>query len=77
MSGASCISGTVWKGQPHGTETKLGNNHCYVVGTNEEAAVLIIHDLLGWKWENVRLLADTYAKEADVTVYLPDLLVHY
>lgn len=29
----------------------------------------------GWTLNNARLLADHYAKEADATVYLPDLYV--
>lgn len=38
-----------------------------------QVAVLIVHDLFGWNLPNARLLADHYAKEADATVYLPDL----
>jgi dienelactone hydrolase len=34
--------------------------------------VLIVHDLLGWTFPNVRLLADHYAREANATVYVPD-----
>jgi len=33
---------------------------------------MIVHDLLGWTFPNVRLLADHYARGADVTVYVPD-----
>ena len=36
---------------------------------------MIIHDLFGWKSPNPRLLADHYAKEANATVYVPDLYV--
>lgn len=31
-----------------------------------------MHDVFGWTFPNLRLLADHYAKEADATVYLPD-----
>lgn len=33
---------------------------------------MIIVDLLGWTFGNVRLLADHYAREANATVYVPD-----
>lgn len=36
---------------------------------------MIVHDVFGWKSPNPRLLADHYAKEADATVYVPDLYV--
>ena len=34
--------------------------------------MLLIHDLVGWTFPNVRLLADHYAQETDATVYVPD-----
>ena len=40
-----------------------------------QVAIVIIHDLFGWKSPNARLLADHYAKEVDATVYIPDLYV--
>jgi dienelactone hydrolase len=33
---------------------------------------MIIHDLPGWTFPNVRLLADHYAREANATVYVPN-----
>lgn len=33
---------------------------------------MVIHDLFGWKFPNVRLLADHYAQEVSATVYVPD-----
>ncbi|KAI8624362.1 dienelactone hydrolase [Xylariaceae sp. FL1651] len=73
MSFSSCCVKTfTWGGTPAGKETKLANLDCYVAGDNKDAAVLFIHDLFGWKYPNVRLLADHYAREADVTVYVPD-----
>lgn len=70
-----CKSGFRWEGKPTGTETKLADRDAYVVGTNKDAAVLIIHDIFGWTLNNTRLLADHYASEAGVTVYVPDLYV--
>ncbi|KAI1438335.1 putative hydrolase [Xylaria sp. CBS 124048] len=73
MSFTSCCFKTFdWDGTPSGTETKLNNNDCYVTGDNKDAAVLFIHDVFGWKYRNNRLLADHYAREANVTVYVPD-----
>ena len=73
MSIASCcLQGFKWDGQPTGRIDKVVNLDTYVTGTNTEVAVLFIHDLLGWTFPNARLLADHYASEAGVTVYLPD-----
>ncbi|OCL13696.1 endo-1,3-1,4-beta-D-glucanase [Glonium stellatum] len=67
-----CKTGFNWDGQPTGKETTLANKKAYVTGTDKNAAVLIVHDVFGWTFQNVRLLADHYAKEANATVYLPD-----
>ena len=68
-----CVSGFAWDGSPSGKETKLANIDAYVTGTNKDVSILIVHDIFGWTFTNSRLLADHYAKEADATVYLPDL----
>jgi hypothetical protein len=70
-----CKTGFRWEGKPVGTESKLASLNTYVTGSNKDAAVLIVHDLFGWTFPNARILADHYAEEADVTVYLPDLCV--
>ncbi|KAL6706248.1 hypothetical protein ACN47E_005983 [Coniothyrium glycines] len=67
-----CLTSFQWDGTPCGSETSLANLPTYVVGTNSHAAVLIVHDALGWTFKNTRLLADHYAREANVTVYMPD-----
>ncbi|KAL1612333.1 hypothetical protein SLS60_000559 [Paraconiothyrium brasiliense] len=69
-----CKSGFNWHGTPTGSESKLGNTNTntYVTGNNKDAAVMIIHDIYGWTFPNLRLLADHFANEANVTVYLPD-----
>ncbi|OJD23197.1 hypothetical protein ACJ73_05454 [Blastomyces percursus] len=51
---------------------KLGNNDAYITGDNPDVAVMLIHDLIGWTFPNLRILADHYAREANVAVYLPD-----
>ncbi|CAN9185514.1 unnamed protein product [Alternaria alternata] len=67
-----CLKSFNWTGTPSGHEAKLADNPTYITGSNSEAAVLIIHDGLGWRFKNNRLLADHFAKEANVTVYMPD-----
>ena len=68
-----CLKGFRWEAQPKGHETSLANVNCYVSGSNSSVAILLLHDLYGWKFQNTRLLADHYAEEVNATVYLPDL----
>ena len=68
-----CFKGFAWNGTPKGKEGTLADNKAYITGDNKDAAVLIVHDVFGWTLNNARLLADHYAEEAGVTVYLPDL----
>jgi dienelactone hydrolase len=72
MSAPCCLKGFEWDGKPAGRVSKLSNNDAYISGSNPNAAVMIIHDLMGWSYPNVRLLADHYAREVGVTVYVPD-----
>ena len=69
-----CIQGFKWDGEPEGRVIPFptSSNQAYVTGSNTEAAVMLIHDLFGWEYPNIRLLADHFAKEAEVTVYVPD-----
>jgi len=67
-----CLRSFQWSGTPSGQESTLANLPTYVTGTNKSAAVLYVHDALGWKFSNARLLADHLAREANVTVYMPD-----
>lgn len=71
--GDCCLRGFRWEAQPKGHETRLAGNSCYITGSNPKIAVLVIHDLYGWKLPNTRLLADHYADEVNATVYVPDL----
>jgi hypothetical protein len=70
-----CKSGFAWDGTPVGHEGTLDKNKAYITGSNKQAAVLLIHDLFGWKFNNLRLLADHFAKEANCTCYVVDLYV--
>ncbi|KAF2238446.1 dienelactone hydrolase family protein [Viridothelium virens] len=67
-----CLKGFEWGGSPTGRVGKLANNDAYVAGDNPDVGVIVIHDLLSWAFPNIRLLADHYAREANVTVYVPD-----
>ncbi|KAL8726878.1 MAG: hypothetical protein Q9166_006430 [cf. Caloplaca sp. 2 TL-2023] len=67
-----CVSGFSWNGTPTGQEKKIGNFNVYVAGDNKDVAILYLHDIFGWTFNNNRLLADHFAKEVDATVYLPD-----
>ena len=68
-----CLRASFWDGTPQGKETKLAGNSAYEVGDEPEIAIMVIHDLLGWEFRNLRLLADYYAKEIGATVVVPDL----
>ena len=68
-----CVEGFNWEGTPEGKEDRLADNDSYVVGSNEDVAILFIHDAFGWKFPNARILSDHFAREVDATVYMPDL----
>ena len=76
MSLSSCCAKSFrWNGIPEGKVVPFptNSNQAYKVGSNSAAAVMLIADLFGWEYPNIRLLADHFAREADVTVYVPDL----
>lgn len=68
-----CLQGFKWDGETTGRETEVDGLSCYVAGSNKEVAIIVIHDLYGWTFPNIRLLADQYAAEVGATVYVPDL----
>ena len=71
---ACCLEGFQWDGVPAGVNTTLGANNAYVTGpADSKAAILVIHDLFGWTFPNIRLLADYYAREVGARVWVPDL----
>jgi hypothetical protein len=73
MACDNCKTGFKWDGESIGKVTKLDDIDCYVTGDNKDAAILIITDVFGWTLPNIRVLADHYAKEANATVYVPDV----
>jgi hypothetical protein len=58
-----CFHSFAWNGVPTGHEGHLASNLTYITGSNPRAAVLFVHDALGWKFGNARLLADHFAEE--------------
>jgi hypothetical protein len=71
--GECCIKGFRWDAEPKGRVETFSGRDCYIAGSNKKVAILVIHDLFGWSFQNTRLLADHYAEEVDATVYIPDL----
>ncbi|KAL2022374.1 hypothetical protein VTK56DRAFT_5441 [Thermocarpiscus australiensis] len=79
---ACCLRSNLWDGTPTGTVTTLPGTHnpAYVAypptttttSSRPRAAILLVHDALGWTFPNARLLADRYAAEAGAAVYVPD-----
>jgi dienelactone hydrolase len=67
-----CLKSFDWNGSPTGHVSTLASLPTYITGSNASAAVLYIHDALGWEFVNARFLADHFAREANVTVYMPD-----
>jgi hypothetical protein len=72
-----CISGFEWNGKPTGVEGTLGDNKAYITGLGLESdiVIMVIHDLFGWTFTNLRLLCDRYAMETEGSVYMSDLWV--
>ncbi|KAK3626069.1 hypothetical protein LTR22_023285 [Elasticomyces elasticus] len=70
-----CVKGFEWDGTPEGKTIPFptASNQAYVTGSSAEAAVMLITDAFGWYFANNRLLVDPFAREANVTVYMPDL----
>jgi len=70
---ACCLKGFAWNGTPTGRVEQLTDrNQAYVTGNNTDIGVLVVHDLFGWTFPNIRLLADHIANEVGATVYVPD-----
>jgi len=68
-----CKTAFLWDGKPVGKEGTLDKNAAYITGANEDVAVLLVPDLFGWTLNNLRRLADHFAKEANCTCYVVDL----
>lgn len=67
-----CITGFEWHGTPTGRTGRVAGLDTYIAGSNADVAVLLVADLFGWTFPNIRLLADHYAREIGATVFAPD-----
>ncbi|KAI0505215.1 dienelactone hydrolase family protein [Xylaria bambusicola] len=78
MSCPACFSGAVHEGTPTGTVTKLHGLDVYVAepasGNKPKGIIVLIPDMFGWDFVNIRLMADHFAKKRDYRVYLPDFM---
>ncbi|KAJ2984479.1 hypothetical protein HDV02_001088, partial [Globomyces sp. JEL0801] len=66
-----------WEGNPSGQSSSFAGFDAYITDKSlvkrTDAVILYIHDTLGWKFGNGRLLADAYAFETGLQVIMPDL----
>ncbi|KAF2405626.1 alpha/beta-hydrolase [Trichodelitschia bisporula] len=70
-----CLSGKVRSGQPTGKEETIAGLPTYVAlpeSGDKSQAVFFMHDVFGWGFPNVRMLADSYAY-AGIAAFIPDL----
>jgi len=69
-----CLSGSVHSGTPQGREETIAGVSCYISSPSsgsKSKSIIYITDIFGYKFKNVRLHADNYAK-AGFYVYVPD-----
>ncbi|KAI0390104.1 dienelactone hydrolase family protein [Xylariaceae sp. FL0594] len=78
MSCPDCFNGAIHEGTPTGTVTKLHDVDVYVAepasGNPAKGIVVVIPDIFGWDFVNIRLLADHFAKKREYRVYVPDFM---
>lgn len=80
MACKECLSGALHESTPVGREETIHGLPTYVSEppTGQVTGIIvIIPDGLGWKFNNSRILADTYAKRTNARVYLPDFMDGY
>ncbi|KAI1750235.1 dienelactone hydrolase family protein [Xylaria castorea] len=78
MSCPACFAGGVHDGTPTGTVTKMHGLDVYVAepasGSPPKGIIVLIPDIFGWAFVNIRLMADSVAKKKDYRVYVPDFM---
>lgn len=78
MSCSQCFRGTIHGGVPQGKEIQLYGRSTYVAeppeGSEMNGIIVVVSDALGWTFSNMRVLADTLAKEGSFRVYLPEFM---
>jgi len=77
MSCPDCFRGHIHDGKAKGRETKMYGFDTYVASPepeNPKGIVVMLPDILGWKFINARLVADNYAKKSNYKVIMPDFM---
>ena len=78
LPGKCCAAGHMHSGLPTGHTETLHDLPAYVAeppsGRQPKGVVVIIPDAFGWELPNLRVLADTYAREGGFRVVMPDLM---
>jgi dienelactone hydrolase len=76
MSSFACCGGFIDQGTPKGSVSKLENIPCYIAPKeyiqNQKVAIILATDIFGFTLPNIRLIADSYAKEGKVLTVVPD-----
>ena len=76
MACRDCVSGGLHEGTPVGRVETVHGLPAYVTeppeGQSPQGIIVIIPDVLGWDFNNSRILADTYARRTNSRVYLPE-----
>jgi dienelactone hydrolase len=77
MSCPHCFSGFIDSGTPQGAEEKIADINCYVAPKNKDfdsdTIIVIATDIFGYKVPNVRLIADSFAKDTGFLTIVPDI----
>ncbi|KAL9613196.1 MAG: hypothetical protein Q9167_002273 [Letrouitia subvulpina] len=78
MACIDCFSGSLHKGTPQGREDVIHGLLTYISeppdGQLPKGIIVIVPDAVGWKFQNNRILADSYAKNTNSLVYLPEFM---
>ncbi|KAL0477078.1 AIM2 [Acrasis kona] len=74
MSGSCCFKGHIHTGEPKGTTIKLAGTETYFAEAEkfDGRALLFLSDAFGLELVNNKLLVDSFAKQANLNVYMPD-----
>ncbi|KAI4166325.1 MAG: hypothetical protein LQ342_000215 [Letrouitia transgressa] len=78
MACIDCFSGDLHQGTPEGREDVIHGLPTYISeprdGKPPKSIIVIVPDAVGWRFQNNRILADSYAKNTNSLVYLPEFM---
>lgn len=78
MACVDCFSGDLHQGTPEGREEVIHGLPTYIAeppdGQPPKGIIVIVPDAVGWRFQNNRILADSYAKNTNSLVYLPEFM---